>query len=179
MDKATLKKSLCNCVECSSGSFVLNETKQDATLREVTICDIPIGAMIIKMEDAEFTGFLKPNKQWGYNKHPECVIVTDNKMIFIEMKSQNEVNQKLKDECWKKFTSDCCVIDYVDDVFLKMLKKNRFFDNKEAHFVLLFQTSSMAKTPIVAGPLPSNLTPDTFRPIPVVNRGTVSFNRTI
>lgn len=179
MDKATLKNSLCNCEECSSGSFVLNEKERDATLREVTICDIPIGALIIKMEDAEFNGFLKPNKQWGYNKHSECVIVTDNKMIFIEMKSQYKVNEKLKDECWKKFTSDCCVINYVDDVFLRMLKKNHFFDTKETHFVLLYQTLSMAKTPIVAGSLSSNLTPDTFRLIPVVNGGTISFNRTI
>lgn len=179
MDKKTLKLSLCNCKECTSGSFLLKESKKDATLREVTICDVPIGALIIKMEDAEFNGFLKPNKQWGYNKHSECVIVTDNEMIFIEMKSQQEVNQKLLDECWKKFTSDCCVINYVDNVFIKMLKKKSFFEKKETHFVLLHQALSIAKTPTVMGKLTTNSTPDTFRRIPVVNGGTISFNRTI
>lgn len=179
MDKATLKKSLCNCIECSNGSFLLKENKPDATLREVTICDIPIGALVIKMEDAEFNGFLKPNKQWGYNKHSECVIVTDNEMIFIEMKSQQDVNQKLTDECWKKFTSDCCVINYVDDVFQKMLKKKRYFENKELHFVLLYQTLSIAKTSTAPQNLSPNLTPETFRLISVVNEGTISFFRTI
>lgn len=179
MDKVTLKKSLCNCLECSSGSFLLEEKGDDATLRAVTMCDIPKDALIVKMDKVRFNNFLIDRKEIGLNKHSDYLIITDDKAVFIEMKSKKEVNQGLLDECRTKFISDECSLDYADDIFQRMMNKNSFFKNKEFHFVLFHQTLSMAKTPTAQEDQSPNLTPDTPRKIPVVNNGTISFFRTI
>ena len=179
MDKATLKKSLCNCIECSSGSFLLEEKGDDATLRAVSMCDIPKDALIVKMDKVRFNNFLIDRKEIGFNKHCDYIIITDDKIVFIEMKSKTEVNQGLKDECRIKFTSDGCSLDYSDRIFQKILNKNPFFENRECHYVLLFQALPMTKSPTHPDNLLPNLTPDTFRPLSVVNQGTVSYNRTI
>ena len=179
MDKATLKKSLCNCVECSNGSFLLEEKGAEATLRAVTMCDIPKDALIVKMDDIRFYKLLIDRKEIGFNKHSDYLIITDDKAVLIEIKSKKEVNQNLFDECRTKFISDECSLGYADDIFQKMMNKNSFFKNKEFHFVLFHQTLSMAKSPIAPEDLSPNLTPDTLRKIPVVNNGTISFFRTI
>lgn len=180
MDKATLKKSLCNCNDCSAGSFILEEKEDDATLRAVTLCDIPKGALVVKMDKIRFNNFLIDKKEIGFNKHSDYIIVTDDKVVFIEMKSKKEVNQELTDECRTKFMSDGCSLDYADSIFQRLLNKNSFFANREFHYVLFYQTVSMAKTPTAHdNNLSPNMTPDTLRPIPVVNQGVVSFFRTI
>ena len=179
MDKATLKKSLCNCSDCSAGTFTLEEKGDDTTLRSVTLCDIPLGALIIKMDKIRFSNFLIDKKEIGFNKHSDYLVITDDKVVFIEMKSKKEVNQELLDDCRTKFVSDECSLDYADDVFRRLLNKNSFFENREFNFVLFHQTLSMAKSPIAPKDLSPNLTPDTFRKIPVVNGGTISFIRTI
>lgn len=179
MDKATLKKSLCNCEECSSGSFLLEEKGDDATLRAVTMCDIPKDSLIVKMDKVRFNNFLIDRKAVGFNKHSDYLIITDDKAVLIEIKSKKEVNQDLFDECRTKFISDKCSLDYADDIFQRMMNKNSFFENREFHFVLLHQTLSMAKTPTTPESQLPNLTPDSLRKIPVVNNGTISFFRTI
>ena len=179
MDKKTLRGTLYNCTECSSGSYLLEETGADATLRAVTMCDIPENALIVKMDKVRFHHFLSDEKRIGFNKHSDYIIVTDDKIVFIEMKSQTEVNQGLRDECRIKFISDDCSLDYSDSIFKKMLNKTSFFERKEHHYVLLFQAPPLKKTPTQPDKLSPNSTPDTFRQISVVNEGTISFYRTI
>ena len=181
MDRATLKQSLCNCKECVNGSYLLKETDSSATLTDVTMCDIPANALIVKMDKkVRFSNFFQDKKEWGYNKHSDYLIVTDDKLLFVEMKSKKMVDQSLRDECNQKFSSDECVIAHADNIIEKMMRKTSFFNKREAHFVLLFEAPSMAKTPTtLTGVLPPNLTPSTFRSIQVPNGGTISFNKAI
>ena len=131
------------------------------------------------MDKTRFNNFLSDKKEIGFNKHSDYIIITDDKVVFIEMKSKKEVNQELMDECRTKFTSDECSLDYADAIFQRILNKNSFFKKREFHFVLFYQALSIAKTPTAPENPSPNLTPDTFRPISVVNEGTVSFFRTI
>ena len=106
MDIVTLKHSICKVAECDSGNYLLEETDPHATLRQVNICDIPTGSLIIKMDGTKFLNLLKENKLWGFNKHSDYLIVTDIDLVFIEMKSRKDVNDVVVEECRQKFTSD-------------------------------------------------------------------------
>lgn len=179
MDIKMLKRSICNVAECNSGNFLLEETDPHATLKQVNLCDIPTGSLIIKMEATRFSNLLKDNKTWGFNKHSDYLIVTDNDMVFIEMKSLKEVNQTLIETCRQKFASDNCTIYYADKIFEELLSKNAFFKQRCPHYVLLYQGPSVIKDPIeCVKELPNN-TPCTFRRIAIYNGSTLSFNRTI
>lgn len=175
MDTSTLKNSLCNVIQCNSGNQLFEEKTSAATLRKVYMCDIPFGALIIKLDGIKFSKFIKDNSSWGFNKHSDYLIITNDRLIFIEMKSKKEVGPDLKNECIQKFSSDECTMNYTDLIFQKMLSKNVFFERREHHYVLLFQAPSIAKTPTKAGAKRSNTTPDTFRQIPVANESTISF----
>ena len=182
MDQLTLYNSLCNVSQCTSGTFLLEEKDTSATLNKVSICNVPIGALIIKMDVIEFDKLFKTTKAWGFNKHSDYLIITDDMLVFIEMKSATEISQKTSNDCLLKFKSDKCTLFYADKIFEEMLSKNPFFEKREPHFVLFYQNPPITKTPTSLGTdisvLP-NTTPKTFRKIPVANEGTVSFFRTI
>lgn len=178
MDLQTLKSSVCKGSTCKEGCYTLEESDRSATLRKIVICDLPQEALIIKMDNkVRFNNFLKD--QWGFNKHSDFLIVTDDKLVFIEMKSKTEVCQELEEDCQKKFLSDECTINYADTIFQKMLSKNAFFNKRETHYVLFYQSPSVAKTPTAIGEEEPNISPNSFRKIPVSNEGIISFNKTI
>lgn len=179
MDIQTLKNSLCNGHECTTGYFILKESGDNATLTEITMCDIPLNSLIIKMDKVKFHNLLKDDKTWGFNKHSDYLIVTNDKLVFIEMKSKKSVNTELEEECNKKFSSDSCSINYADEIFVRLLSKNYFFSNKESHYVLFYQSTSINKIGFSNDIKLSNKTPETFRKIGVENGATVSYNRVI
>lgn len=179
MDILTLKKSLCDVRQCTSDTYTLVELDKCATLKTVHICDIPCNSLIIKMDKTKFNNFLKDQKEWGFNKHSDYLIITDDKLIFIELKSITEVGTELKGKCIQKFKSDKCTINYADNIFKEMLSKNPFFSSRKQHYVLLYQAPSVTKLPTVLCTENPNITPETFRRIPVQNDGTISFNKII
>lgn len=179
MDIVTLKRSICKVTECNSGNYLLEEKDPSATLRQVNLCDIPTGSLIIKMDGIRFSNLLIDNKKWGFNKHSDYLIVTDIDLVFIEMKSRNDVNQNLIDECQQKFISDNCSIFYADKIFQELLSKNAFFKQRSTHYVLLYQGPSIIKAPTEYAKEPPNNTPVTFRKIAIQDGSTLSFNRTI
>ncbi len=180
MDILTLKDSLCNVNSCNSGSAILEERDNNASLKRITICDIPNGALIVKMDNhVRFSNFIRDQKAWGFNKHSDYLIITNDKIVFIEMKSKKDINQDLIDDCEQKFTSDNCTMHYADSIFREMLSKQSFFDKREPHYVLLYQNPSITKTLTALVKLMPNTTPKAFRRIPISNEGTISFFRTI
>ncbi len=180
MDILTLKRYLCNVFQSDdSGIIKLKEESKDATLKLVYICDVPFGSLIIKMDKIRFEKFLNDNQKLGFNKHSDYLIVTEDKLVFIEMKSKREVNHDLVTECINKFSSDNCVLEYADAIFQTMLTKEAFFEKKETHYVLLYQNPSISKTTIALETECPNNIPKAFRKIPISNEGTVSFYRTI
>lgn len=179
MDIVTLKHSICKVAECDSGNYLLEETDPHATLRQVNICDIPTGSLIIKMDGTKFSNLLIDKKAWGFNKHSDYLIVTDIDLVFIEMKSRKDVNEELVEECRQKFTSDNCSISYADKIFQELLSKNAFFKQRSPHYVLLYQGPSIIKDPTEYAKEPPNNTPATFRKIAIQDSSTLSFKRTI
>lgn len=180
MDIQILRQSLCNCQLCTDGCALLKETGKEATLTDVTICDLPADALVIKMDKTKFNGFLLDKKEWGYNKHSDYLIVTGDKLVFVEMKSRKMVGRDLSDECINKFTSDDCTIKHADNIIEKLMQKNPFFNRRTQHFVLLYETTSISKTSTIIGGKPSpNNTPSSFRSIAVNNGATISFRRAI
>lgn len=180
MDIQTLKGSLCNVDPCMSGSVILEERDNSATLKKITICDIPNDALIVKMDNnVRFSNFLRDQKAWGFNKHSDYLIITNDKIVFIEMKSREEVNQELINDCERKFTSDNCTMLYADSIFRELLSKQSFFDKREPHYVLLYQNPSVTKTLTTLEKVLPNTTPKSFRKIPISNDGIVSYYRTV
>jgi hypothetical protein len=179
MDIQTLRNSLCNVNPCTSGTFTLEEKDKSATLRKVFLCDIPSESLIVKMDNIRFNNFLKDQKTWGFNKHSDYLIITSDKLVFIEIKSKMEVGQELKDECVQKFASDSCTLNYADKIFRELLSKTPFFENRESHYVLLYQSPSISKTPTTLGTDSPNTSPNSFRKISVSNDTTLSFRRTL
>lgn len=181
MDIQTLKKSLCKGEECLTGTYTLKENGDKATLTNVTMCDIPLNALIVKMDGIKFEKFFnnKIIKDWGFNKHSDYLIITRDRLVFIEMKSTKDVSEKLEEECFKKFASDSCTINYADEIFMNLLSKNPIFRERELHYVLLFQSTSINKNEFSKTTQSPNKTPKTFRKIGISNKDTISYNRMI
>lgn len=179
MDQQRLETLLNNSTKISSGSFTLEETGTDATLRKIQLIDIPNDAIIVKMDDVKFLKFLKPNKEFGYNKHCDYMLIASNKVVFFELKSKTEVNDSLNKECITKFSSDLCVTKYADSIFDILLKEGTYFNGKEIHYVLLYQLPSASKNPTRYLQYPPNSTPVVYRRLSVSNNSVISFSKTI
>lgn len=179
MDQQRLETLLNNSTKITSGSFTLEETGTDATLRKIHLIDIPNDAIIVKMDDVKFLKFLKPNKELGYNKHSDYMLIVSNKVVFFELKSKTEVNDSLNEECITKFSSDLCVTKYSDSIFEVLLKEGTFFNGKEIHYVLLYQLPSASKNPTLYTQYPPNSTPAEYRRLSVSNDSVISFLRAI
>lgn len=180
MDINTLQSSLCNVQECSENATLI-ETDNSATLRKITICNVPQGSILIKMDEAKFNNFFKGLKEWGYNRHCDYALVTDQDIYFFEMKSQNSINQNLLESCKTKFLSDQCVIKYADTIFDILLNKERFFEKRKQHFVLFYQANSLNKTSTFPHKQKQSTggSPTNFQKIPIANEGIVSLDRII
>lgn len=180
MDKQTLRKALCATFTSADGEVILKETDSGATLREVTIHGLPSDSYAVKLDNIKVSNLFINKKIGSFNKHGDYLIVTDREMIVVEMKSQKELSEKLLDECKRKFKSDCCIFDYCDSVFFRILKKNPFFKGKPIYFVLLYQGAPIAISPTSAKPSgapPRHTDPEDFLRIPVADKDRVNFNR--
>lgn len=180
MDKLTLRKALRATFPSSGGEVVLRETDKGATLREITVHNLPADSYAVKLDKISVNNLFIDKQIAGINMHGDYLIVTDREMIVVEMKSRKELTDKLIDECKRKFKSDCCIFDYCDSVFFHILNKNPFFKGKPIYFVLLYQGAPIALSPTSAKPSenPTRHTdPDDFSRIPVADNARVNFNR--
>ena len=180
MDRQTLRKALCATFPSSGGEVVLRETDKGATLREITVHGLPAEAYAVKLDGIKVHKLFFDKIIGDFNKHGDYLIVTDRDMIVVEMKSQKEISEKLLDECKRKFKSDCCIFDYCDSVFFRILKKNPFFKGKPIYFVLLYQGAPIAISPTSAKPSenpPKHTDPEEFLRIPVADNARVNFRK--
>lgn len=178
MIQEKLQSFLNNYTRITDGSYTLEETGKDATLRKIHLIDIPNNAIIVKMDDVKFHKFLKPNKELGYNKHSDYMLVVNDKIVFFELKSKTDVNESLNEECITKFCSDLCVTKYSDCIFDILLNEGTFFSEKNIHYVLLYQLPTATKTTSFTV-LPSNSNPKEYRRIQVANDSVLSYFRAI
>ncbi|WP_195344747.1 hypothetical protein [Bacteroides xylanisolvens] len=175
MDKNSLQLALSNA-QCHSNMVQLTEDDPQATLSEINIIDLPDNSIVKKkMDKSKVDNFFIPNREWGYNKHSDYVIITDDHIVLIEIKSRTEVKNDLEHECIQKFSSDLCLLKYADNVFDLMLGKNIFFGSKTIHYVLLYQAPSINKATTMK--MEDNTAPSRFRKISVSNASTISFKK--
>lgn len=180
MDKFTLGKRFCDVSSCVDGEIVLVESDPGATLKEVTVFGLPADAYAVKLDPIKVNKLFNCVKEWGFNKHGDYLIVTDNALVVVEMKSKDDVDEKLAHECELKFKSDTCIFDYCDIVFARMVGKNPFFKGRKVYYVLFYQGPTAEKRPVSARPSeepPTHNAPERFARISVRNKGRVSFGR--
>lgn len=179
MDKNTLKSRFSNVVLVSDGELHLLENGDDATLREVIVSGLPDDAFAVKIDPIKVQNLFSCSGEWAYNKHGDYLIVTEDDLIVIEMKSRTDLTDKVVDDVRLKFRSDTCMLDYCDAVFRIMLEKKPFFALRHTCFVLFYQKLPLQKTTTVPnlGLVPGHVTPDAFARIQVANGERINVKR--
>lgn len=172
------KASLCTATELNPRNrFELVETDPQAKLKKVIVSDIPEGALVCRLEHVALTGLTNAptEKGWSYNKHCDYLIISDNSCIFIEMKSNPKV-ENVRDVTRNKFKADACLMKYADTIFEDLRSKNKFFNGKNCHYVLLYRGENLLKPLLGRKSYPANNYPHLFREIAVKNDEIVSYN---
>ena len=158
--------------------YELVESAPSATLKKVYVCNIPKDTVVLRMDNIKVFNFIAESMKLGYNKHCDYALITDTHVVFVELKSQKNLNDKLKEECIKKFSADLCVLDYADAVFRIMASKNSYFDKMEKRYVLLYQALPIPKISITNQnqQITTNDNPNNFRSLKVVNESRLDFD---
>lgn len=177
MDSVTLLHSFKNATISQNRTLVLTEHGDQATLRKITIENLPNDTFAIKIDKFKVQNVFNQEKEWGYNKHGDYVIVTKDILIFIEMKSTNCLSQDRNKKIITKFQSDTCIIDYFDTLFKRMLGKNHFFSKREKRFVALYRGPEIKPTTSMKPQPPTHVRPESFAKIAVKDDDIVDFRR--
>ena len=176
MDIITLKNNICNIKNLSAGSETVLEEFQnnkDTELKKLKITDIPADGFLFKTDKIRFDNLFKGTKSdfiKNFNKHSDFVIILNDKIVLVELKSTSFNDE----DCKFKFYSDLCVFDYVDSIIKRMCEKNEFFGRLTKHFVV-FYLDPIPKTTSTLSPLPTNTDPESFRRIGVQNDSEIPF----
>ncbi len=166
-----------------NGEVKCLEYDAKAKLQEVTIVNVPNDSIVLKLEHIAMNGLVRKagiEKEWGFNQHSDFVIVTPDKCVFIEMKSNPKLDN-IKKETIIKFISDVCLMNYSDNIFTNLCQKNPFFMNRDLHFVLFHAAPPIAKVPVsftppgLSSPKPNSI-PSAFRPFSLENKSKINFN---
>ena len=148
----------------------LTETGDSSTLTEVIIEGLSHNAMVLALDKIKSHTLFKQGK--GQNTRCDYLIINDQTIFFIEMKSreQHPSTNKGKDII-NKYRASECILVYIDEVLIEFYGElSKFFGNKEKRYVLLYLTPSIYKTTTSRKP-PSkpeiNNTPGNFLRLPV------------
>lgn len=177
MDSTTLCQNFNKVTKSCNNTLTLIENGTQATLRKITIENLPIGSFAIKIDDFKVQNIFKGKNGWGYNKHGDYVIITPTILIFIEMKSANHMAYDRQEKIITKFQSDTCILDYLDIVFSRMLGKNPFFNKRERRFIALYRGPEVKSTTSARPLSPLHTQPNHFAKIAVKDGDAINFNR--
>lgn len=175
MSKDNVKKYLNDLVECTTAKYTLKENDSNAKLKKVVINGIPQGALIVRIDNGDgIKKLLKSDGDFPINKRSDYLIIDEENVIFVEMKSKN-VDKK---DCILKFKSSECLISYIDNLFNVFLKSNSYFENKAKHYVVISLQQSCSKDPFTKNDdTKSNIRPGEFRNIETRNEGEVFYQQ--
>ncbi len=130
---------------------------KESDLYSITIQNVPEDAVAIKTDRfPDLGGFFKCSGDIGQCKRADFVIITDDKLIFIELckgkKQEKEVVQQLK--------GAQCVIEYCHNIGGKFYNHDSFLKNNIHYFVSVSKIGVSKKR---SAPKPcQNNTPDNF-----------------
>jgi hypothetical protein len=158
----------------------LVETDKSAKLKLVQISNIPIDSTLIKGEDTQIKNFFR-NIGRGHNMRCDYLLVANNTIFFIELKTNADAPVTLADQCINKFKAAKCVVEYFNNVLFEFNKLS-FFNQKEKRFVLFHLAPSINKTTTSLRPLTNttlnlNDRPEHFKSFPITNGAVVDFSK--
>ena len=161
----------------ATNRILLIEKDESAKLRKVNILDLPSNTMVLALDKIKTDTLFQKGK--GQNTRCDYLIITDDKVIFVEMKSHEDAPNVYRDDCIKKYTSSKCLLAYIDEVVLELYQQPKILEHKDQHYVLLYKDFSINKTSTSLKPSTalSNTTPEHFLDIAVENDGEIYFKQ--
>jgi len=116
----------------------LIEKDKGAKLREVTLTNLPIESIVLKLDKTPIHRVFKGK---GPNKRCDYLILTKlidkDIALFIEMKSTNYD----EDDCLAKFKGTECLMNYCNSVLYKFYNKKNVISKFDNRFVIFYKTS--------------------------------------
>ena len=122
----------------------LIEKERQAKLKLVKILNVPNDSTLIKGEDTQVKNYFN-NTVRGNNMRCDYILIANNTIFYIELKTNSEASTILANDCIKKFKATKCIIDYFDSILLEFNNRS-FFNEKEKRFVLFHLSPSINKT---------------------------------
>lgn len=178
MDLNTLRNSFNKVIIPKDNTLCLTESDGEATLNKIEIYDVPPETFAVKIDKFKLDNVFKTAGKWNYNKHGDYLIVTEKKLIFIEMKSAKKVEGSMSEQLRNKFLSDTCIISYFDSIFSNMLSKNSFFKDMETLYIAFYRSPSIQKFPTnMVAQEPEHTSPEKYAKFGVHNEQKINFNR--
>jgi hypothetical protein len=114
----------------------LEESSKDAELNNIKINGLKNNYLLLKMDKVD-TQTLYLSKK-GENMRCDYLLVTDNIVYFIEIKSNKKSDTIYKEESIKKFRAVECILDYIDSVLLKFYNIQNYFKELEKRYILFY-----------------------------------------
>jgi len=114
----------------------------------------------------------------GQRKHCDYLLITNDKVYFIELKTTIEdENGEDTDYVLQQFNGTLCITEYIDSVLENFYKKNQFFNRIEKRFIIFCKNHPI---PIISTRNlkelrnESNDKPNKFKIIEVENDGVIA-----
>jgi hypothetical protein len=177
--KSLLNSSIIEYYNDTGGlaKYPLRETDKSATLKTVNLVNVPTDSIFLQLDNIDTATLFIGKKSNGLYENTRCdyLIIEDDNIYFIELKSHENAPVKKKSECIGKFSASLCLIKYVDEVISVVRKQTKIFEHKNIYYILMYQNIPIDKTATSLKPKQSHVVPDKFLSIPVANNGDLYF----
>ena len=113
----------------------------------------------------------------GQRKHCDYLIITNDKVYFIELQSSIDLERKDGiDYVTTQFKGTLCITYYIDSVLINFYNKNKFFDSVQKRYILFCKNLPISKSKLSLKDLTneSNDKPENFKIIQVDNDGVIA-----
>jgi len=125
----------------------------------ITIAQVPENATAIKTDSfPNLQDFFNCSSETGQCKCADFAIITDDKLIFIELSTANKLEKKVV----RQLKGAQCVLEYCQSIGDKFYNNDSFLEGRHSYFVSIAKIGANKKgkrTPA------KNNTPDEFRKI--------------
>lgn len=150
------------CSKSRSGQVHLRENDAHAKIKNIFIDGLSSDALLIKTDKAKVEKIFK-GAGAGQNKRCDYVLIDDENMFFIEIKST--FAESNTDEYSKQFKGSLCVVEYIDSVVREFYLDESILSRLNKHYLLLFKKRPIQKLRTSLRPMPHKQScnfPDAF-----------------
>lgn len=165
-------------VKVNGNIVILTENDKQSKLKKIQINDIPNGSIVLDSDKIHLNTLFY--EKLPINKSSDFLIITDEQLIFIEMKSDTNAPKTKRKESISKFTATECITDFIDIVIEKFGITDKFISKLQRKFILFYLKPSIGKeTTSLKGsyePKPKYNKPEIFYPFQVANEEIIEFS---